>query len=407
MLESVLSFFLRNWVIILFYLGVIALIYLNRKKFEFQGKIIALYRTKVGIAFMERLSKKSPEFFKLVGYIGIGLGFLGMFVITFLLVANIPRIITSTQPVEGVTPVLPGVRIPWSSFYLPLLEGIIAIFIVASVHEFSHGLIAKAHNLKIKSTGIMFLGPIFGAFVEPDEKELEKQPDVVQYSVFVAGPLSNVILALVVVLVMGYALMPLLTAMSVPVGFSLSEVIPDQPAYLGGVRPDVVFTEFNGNRTETGMAFFDALQKITPNQELMLKDREGNVYHFTAGVNPDDPERGYFGIRLSDSLGRPAIKDEREVKSTILPYNLFYQFIMFLHSFFYIVQLLSLGIGLANLMPIGPFDGGRMIKVSLQKLFGTKRGDTYWKQVSFVVLFVLAVNLFIPMIRWIIEQIPF
>ncbi len=62
------------------------------------------------------------------------------------------------------------------------------------VHEFSHGVVARAHDINVKSSGLAFFGPILGAFVEPDDKELKSKPYKSQLSLFAAGPFSNIIL---------------------------------------------------------------------------------------------------------------------------------------------------------------------------------------------------------------------
>ena len=49
-----------KWVI-LFYAVIILLIYLNRHKFEFQGRFIALYRTKVGLRLMDKIANLSRQ----------------------------------------------------------------------------------------------------------------------------------------------------------------------------------------------------------------------------------------------------------------------------------------------------------------------------------------------------------
>ena len=55
---------------ILFYAAIIALIYFNRKKLHFEGKIIAMYRTKVGLKLMEKFSKpKNKRSDKIGGYL--------------------------------------------------------------------------------------------------------------------------------------------------------------------------------------------------------------------------------------------------------------------------------------------------------------------------------------------------
>ena len=73
--DSFFNFLINNKWIILFYLGIILLIYFNRKKFEIQAKIIALYRTKFGINAIHNFAKKHSELIKIFGYIGIGIDF--------------------------------------------------------------------------------------------------------------------------------------------------------------------------------------------------------------------------------------------------------------------------------------------------------------------------------------------
>ena len=103
-------------------------------------------------------------------------------------------------PVPGGTPILPGVN-------LPLVEGLVAMAILMVVHEMSHGLLARVHKIKLENAGIVFYGILpFGAFVEPDEKQLDKVPEEQSNQVLVAGSASNMITAmitLVVIVVLG------------------------------------------------------------------------------------------------------------------------------------------------------------------------------------------------------------
>ena len=85
---------------------------------------------------------------------------------------------------------------------------IISIFILATIHEFAHGVVSKLHNVKVKSSGIGFLSilvPIIPlAFVEPDEKALIKKSSKKQLAVFAAGPLANILFAFIV---LGFSLL--------------------------------------------------------------------------------------------------------------------------------------------------------------------------------------------------------
>ncbi len=93
--------------------------------------------------------------------------------------------ISSTSP--GGTLLLPGVN-------LPFFEGILALIAILLVHEVSHAVLARIAKVPIKSSGIVLFGIIpMGAFVEPDEKKLEKLDRVRQTRVLVAGPTANFI----------------------------------------------------------------------------------------------------------------------------------------------------------------------------------------------------------------------
>jgi membrane-associated protease RseP (regulator of RpoE activity) len=55
---------------------------------------------------------------------------------------------------------------------------------------------------------------------------------------------------------------------------------------------------------------------------------------------------------------------------------------------------LNIGIGLFNLLPLGPIDGGRMLKASLDKFIkDEKKAEMIWKRVSLFFLAVVIINL--------------
>ena len=61
---SFLSALMQYKFTILFYLVIILIVAFNKKRFDFQAKFIALYRTKFGINFMEKTSSRFQEFIK-------------------------------------------------------------------------------------------------------------------------------------------------------------------------------------------------------------------------------------------------------------------------------------------------------------------------------------------------------
>jgi membrane-associated protease RseP (regulator of RpoE activity) len=394
-----------KWVII-FYTLIFLIIYLNRKKFEFQGKIIAIYRTKLGIALMEKLGKKYEELIKVIGYIAIGVGFLGMFVILFMIGFSLylffNGIITTGQAPVTVAPVVPGIPIPDSPFQLPLIEGFLAIFIVVVIHEGSHGLVAVANRLKIKNTGYVQFGPIAGAFVEPDEKTLKKQSDVVQYSIFAAGPFSNILTAIVVLLLFSFVMAPLNSSMTEPYGFTFIGIQADQPAAHAGLKPGVVYNVVN-NKTITNNADFTRMVQCASPGTIFYIANENYTYKLVSIPNPKEPERAYLGISCYSSSDGIKCVDTAYMKKASVN-TIKYQIISWFADVLKLVYILSLGIGLINLLPLGPVDGGRMFQLSAIRIFGKDKGMNIWGKLSIILLIILLV-LLLPVLRSILVAI--
>jgi len=82
---DVLAFILKYKFILIFYLLVVLFIALSWKKIDRQAKIIFLYRMKLGIRWMDYISQKFREWVILFGYIGMGAGFVGLVVISYVL----------------------------------------------------------------------------------------------------------------------------------------------------------------------------------------------------------------------------------------------------------------------------------------------------------------------------------
>ncbi len=381
-----------KWVI-LFYSTIILLVFIFRKKFVMQNKFIAMYKTKIGLRLMDRIGNKHREKVKLLGIIGIGVGYVGLFTIIYFLLKNLIQLLTVPKAVSAVSLVIPGVKIPGSPITIPLITGWIALFLVILVHEFSHGVVARAHKLKVTSSGIFFLGPLMGAFVEPEEKKLRKADDITQYSVYAAGPFSNVLLALVCIALLTWVLVPVANAMVSEVGVSLAGVNEGLPAHEAGLAGNMIITNINGVDIANYDDFVGVVKHLRPNETVSIT-ADGKDYTLTTVAHPNDPLQGYLGV-LANS--RPA----REEKINTLWYSILYKIVSWIGELISITGLLSFGIGLANLLPLGPVDGGRMVLTSLTRIMGSKKGQSVWAKISILTLILLAINLFWPLLKWI------
>ena len=389
-LESVMQFFVDNKWIILFYLAIVLIIYLNRKKFQFEAKIIAMYRAKWGIPLMQKIGKRHSEFVKLVALVGIGVGFIGMLVIVGYMLGGIYNVLFVPKAPATFSLVIPGVKIPGSPVVVPFWYGIIALFIVVVIHEFCHGIVASAYNLKVKNTGIVFFGPLIGAFVEPDEKELEKRDDIEQLSIFAAGPFSNIILAGIIALLLSFVFSPLQTSMVEFKGVSFDTIQASYPAAAAGVQANTRYTIVNGEPIKNSNDFINILSCAKPGEAVTIATaNESHVVVTTQ--NPTDAKKAYVGV-----IG---VNSEYDLKDSAPWYKVVFDGLMIWNDLLQWILILSLGIGLANLLPLGPVDGGRMIQLALIRVRGKESGTHAWKTLSIIVFVVIIFLILVPILK--------
>jgi len=374
-------------------------VFLKRKELDTHGFFpffyFSMYRTKFGLSFMDKLSKKYRKTLIFLGYAGIVIGFLGMALLSFSLVQNLYTLFTTPDAAPGVGLVLPfKVK---GAFFVPFFYWIISIFIIALVHEYAHGVIARAHNIKVKSSGFAFLGiliPIIpAAFVEPDEKALRKRPYKQQLSVFAAGPFANILLAFIVLGLSIFVLSPIIGGM-VDTNIEILDFIENDgksPTKSAGVGIGESILEIDGILITNAKDLSDVLGDKGPRSTIKLKT-DVSTYSITLAENPDDKNVGFLGVSLQQEL---KVKDSFKTRyGSIIP-NIF----LWIVGLFRWLIILNLGIGLFNLVPIGPLDGGRMMQLALRKYFNEKKADKYWHHISMVFLFLVIVNIAFAFIK--------
>jgi len=193
----------------LFVIFVSAFLYIKRKNVQVESKIFLIYRTKVGIKIIKKLSKILPLTF--LSDIAIFCGYLMMFTSIFLLYKVFEMMISSVILVN-IPPVIPLIPYLPEIFKLTFLPPfyftywIISILIIAVSHEFSHGIFANFYKINLKSTGFGFLGPFLAAFVEVDEKANNKAIDKKKYksqlAILSGGPFANLVMTVLFLLLM-------------------------------------------------------------------------------------------------------------------------------------------------------------------------------------------------------------
>ena len=105
---------------------------------------------------------------------------------------------------------------------------------------------------------------------------------------------------------------------------------------------------------------------------------------------PDNKEKSFLGIKEI----RNEFEDKPEYTTGV--WSGIYYSLAWFNGFLKWLFLLSLGIGLFNLLPLPIVDGGRMAQVFLQKLKGKEIGNQMYSMVGMFFLFVLVLNLVLP-----------
>jgi membrane-associated protease RseP (regulator of RpoE activity) len=236
-----------------------------------------------------------------------------------------------------------------------------------------------------------FFGPILGAFVEPDEKILKKQKDWVQHSVFAAGPFSNFLTVIFVILIGAVILNPIANVLSVSTGVIVYSQ-PGLPAEKAGIGNNTIITGIDEEKINTLDDFRRVMDDVGPNRNIELKS-EDKSYMVTTTEGPDDPTEGYLGVWI---LGeRSKLKNDTFLNQILL------KIVDWFKQMFGWLGFLSLNIGLINLLPIFITDGARMLKIFFDRIIpGKDRSTSLWMFFNWVSLFSLLILVFLPFFRW-------
>jgi len=380
-----------NWdliSIIIFYAILIILFLKYRDKFTVQGKIFVLYKTKLGLKLMDKFAKYCPRLQKVIAQIGIYVGFASMIFIFYFLIQETIKFLLIPGTPPPLAPVFPGISIPGAPS-LSFWHWIISIFIVAAMHEFSHGLVARLYKIPIKSSGFAFLGPILAAFVEPEEKVLTKKKKREQLAVFAAGPFSNIIFAAIILLVLIFCVSPFLTEIYEYNGVTITEATEDYPIYDSEIEVPFTVYAMDGVDTLDAITFLNKTLELEPG-DIVTLDTDKGEYEILTVEHPENASIAFFGMA--------GIQQEVTLKEEYLHLEKYESTINWFKILIVWLFLISFGIGLFNLLPLGPVDGGRMFFLLSLAIF--KKENKAKKLLTIISIFLLILIL-ISLIPWI------
>lgn len=349
------------------------LLWFDRENVERAG-VLFFRRTEKGIDMIDRIAKKFPRFWNVYSWSGVVAALVSIVLITGFMGLSVFEVASTGNPSKDFGLVAPGTGSSVSAqpgvTFVPAEYWFISIAILMFVHELSHGIVARTVGFEINSVGALVLAVIPGAFVEPkgenmlpggdsesSEEEMESEDSdgseehhgawdqgnwISRIKVLSAGSFANYVFAVVFLIAA-----TLTTQMIFDPGEIHYTAQEGFPAAESGMDSGVI-KAVNGSDVGNFTSFAEGLSGIQVNDTTRFNTTEG-VFDVKA-TSSEEFSGGHLGIRFSAYTGFQ---------------NWFISLLM-------VISFLNLGIGMFNMLPAKPLDGGHILDAVAERLFGEK-----------------------------------
>lgn len=304
-----------------------------------------MWKTKRLRGFIDKIANLSPRFWK--GYMNIGIGV--SVVCLVIMFVTLVYSLTMIMDTPSVSLIVPGVDVPGSPIFIPFFYGFVGLATVLVVHEFSHGILARVEKINIKSIGLLLFLILPGAFVEPDEEELNQLSRPSKLRIYAAGSIGNLSLAAIAIILMTICSSCVVPALFHEDGVGIERIVSDSPAdsYL---KSGMILHSINNCTITDSQSYVAAVSSLKPNSMVSVCTDQGN-FSFKGSVNPKNNSLGYMGVQAQIRYALNSGWDNQFFSPLL-------GFIIQLPQLFMWIAFLNLAIGTFNLLPMKPLDGG-------------------------------------------------
>ncbi len=326
-------------------------------------------------------------------------------------------------------------------FLLQLLQFIAGIAILIIVHELGHFLAARLFKVEVEEFGIGFpprLATLFeasgtkftlntiplGGFVRPKG---ENDPDIpgglaaaspwVRLGVLFAGPFMNIAVGILLAVILFYNL-----GEPVPDRVLVMGVVPGSPADTAGLQEGDILLEVNGEPVKSTDALHDAIYANLGQPTELVFQRGEQVRQVTVVPrDPPPPDEGAIGIAMGYAtqpttvvkaiprginlakdytisvLTLPVRIAQGEVspeEGRPLGYKGMFDVYQQIGNPLWFFMVISMSLGIFNLLPIPALDGGRILLV-LPEILIRRRVPPQFENMLHLVGFTLLILLLI------------
>jgi len=365
-------------IIFLVVLGI--LVWIDRKNIEFKYGVF-YRRMKKGKEWIYLIGNKYKTFFGYFGTLAVIIGIISSLVAFYFIILQAYNIVVNPNAsLPGLRPIIPSVPSTTVCSYalcVPFWFWIIGVLVVLVSHEMSHAFVSRSANIRIKSFGLISVLVLPGAFVEPDENQLKKASSFTKLKIYAAGSFANLLVFAIASLITTVMFQNLYIASGVQFG-GLVQNSPAAQINLTGTIQQIDNTQITDVQD-----FENYITKINPGTNVSIKTTVGN-YSLITDKNPSDSSKAFIGISSASTAFK--VKDVFSSSAGVIDW---------VFQLFAWLVFLNFGIGLVNLLPIKPLDGGLMYEEILKIIFG-KPKPQYMKALSIFTFLLIIVNIVGP-----------
>ncbi|KDE54907.1 site-2 protease family protein [Methanoculleus sp. MH98A] len=335
---------------------------------------------------------------------------------TLALLVAVPQYLVHTPEPTGIYDPRNLLAIPGVNQAIPITAAVfLGLLLTIVIHEFGHAILARVEDMRVKSMGLLIAVIPIGAFVEPDEEDVEAARGMPKIRMFGAGITNNIVFGLACFVAM-FLLFGMATPLAVPL---VQGVYQDYPAADAGIPGYSIITGVNGVPVASQEEIAAIMDGTQPGETVTLtaaKDGVESTYTLTLSEWPEaldgDRDSGFMGVYYYSA---PAVKEHignvadlgllAPLYLTIAPIDAFIQgntqqlgillvdtpeqiaweepFPLFwgtVHLLFW-TGWFNLLVGMFNAIPIVPLDGGYMMKEGVERFFERRGWSQYAQKV--------------------------
>ena len=227
--------------------------------------IILMIRTRRGMRLLEFISKPK-RFWRGFGELSIWLCFFVMFMVVLLLFLS--AIAVAVSPPEDPLPASDLLLIPGVTSFVPFWWPALALIVAIVIHEYSHGIQARVHGMRLRSFGVLQLGPLpMGAFAEPEESEMWRAPRRERLRLFAAGPSINIFATYLILILLSSVASGMIAENE---GVHARGIVRGGGAEEAGLLPFETITHIDGDRIGGYSEFSSEMDGIAAGDEAVL-----------------------------------------------------------------------------------------------------------------------------------------